>query len=389
MPSTYSFMFPSHILFGVDAVHTIADQVKSLWGNHVLIVTDRGVVDAGLLTPVARSLDEAGIRYDVCDEVMPNPLDEFVEETAARYRSDGHDLLIALGGGSVIDAAKGTQVRITHPGHIRDYFESGEGDRKIIQNMPHMVAVPTTAGTGSEVTAGAVLTDTTDNMKKVVYSPYLCPALALVDPALTTGLPPTITSATGMDALTHCIEAYVSKSYGPIGKAIAIGGIELVGRSLMRACERGDDLDARTDMSMASVMGGLAFGSGCGLGAAHSLAHQLSTEIGLAHGLANAILLPHVMAFNAAEGAEVFGAVAHALGADTSGMSHAEAAQTAVEQVRHLCERIGIPGTLHEVGITPDHIPRMAKQAMADVCHRRNPRRCTEDDMAALYREAL
>lgn len=389
MSSIYSFMFPGHVRFGAGAAHTTGEQVKRLWGNHVLIITDRGVTDAGLLAPVVRSLDEAGIRHDICDEVTPNPMDTFVEEIAARYRSDGHDLLIALGGGSVIDAAKGAQVRITHPGHIRDYFDSGEGARKIIPNMPRLIALPTTAGTGSEATAAAILTDTRDHTKKGIYSPYLRPVLAIVDPELTLGLPPAITAATGMDALTHCIEAYVSKSYGPVGKAIALGGMELIDTSLGRAYEQGTDLDARTDMAMAALMGGLAFGSGCGLGAVHALAHQLSTEADLPHGLANAILLPYVMRFNAASHAAPYVPVARALGVAVGGMSDAEAAQAAVEWIRCLNERLGIPKTLSETGVTPEQIPRMAKQAMNDVCHRRNPRPCTEEDMAALYQEAL
>ena len=389
MSRFFSFMFPSNIRFGAGSVQAVAEEVKQLWGSKTLIITDRGVVDAGLLDPVTRSLDDAGIQYDICDEVAPNPTDAFVEGTAARFRSDGHNLIIALGGGSVIDAAKGTQVRITHPGHIRDYFVSGEGDRKIIPNMPAMVAIPTTSGTGSETTAAAVLTDTDDNIKKAVYSSHIRPTVAVVDPELTLGLPPAITAATGMDALTHCIEAYVCKYYAPMGKAIALGGIELIAESLVRAFEQGDDIDARTDMSMAAVMGGFAFGTGGGLGTVHAMAHQLSTEVGLPHGLANAILLPHVMAFNGEEHAEAYVPIARALGVDTDGMTTGEASQEAVTAVRKLCNRLDIPQNLRETGSTQDHISGMARQAMDDVCVRQNPRVCTEDDIKGLYEQAL
>ena len=389
MSQTFSYMFPSHVRFGVGAVHAVAQEAKLLWGTRTLIFSDQGVVAAGLLKSVTRVLDDADIGYDICDKVAPNPTDTLVEETAAQFRSSGHNLLIALGGGSVIDAAKATQIRMTHPGHIRDYFVSGEGDGKIIPNMPPLIALPTTSGTGSEISAAAVLTDTRDNVKKAVYSPHIRPATAIVDPELTLGLPPTITAATGMDALTHCIEACVCKYYSPIGKAIALGGIELVTKSLLNAFEHGDDVDARTDMSMAAVMGGFAFGTGGGLGTVHAMAHQLSTEVGLPHGTANAILLPHVMAFKGEEHAEAYVPVARALGIDASGMNASEAAQAAVAAVRTLCDRLTIPQTLGETGITQDHITGMVPQAMTDVCLRQNPRRCTENDIKELYEQAL
>ena len=389
MSQTFSYMFPAHVRFGVGAVHAIAQESKQLWGTRTLIISDHGVVAAGLLKPVTRILDDADIGYDICDKVAPNPTDTFVEETAARFRSDGHNLLIALGGGSVIDAAKGTQIRMTHPGHIRDYFVSGEGDQKIIPNMPPLIALPTTSGTGSETSAAAVLTDTRDNVKKAVYSPHIRPAVAIVDPELTLGLPPAITAATGMDALTHCIEASVCKYYSPIGKAIALGGIELVTKSLVHAFEQGDDIDARTDMAMAAVMGGFAFGTGGGLGTVHAMAHQLSTEIGLPHGTANAILLPHVMAFNGEEHAEAYVPVARALGVDSSGMNASDAAQAAGAAVRTLCDRLAIPQNLRDTGITQDHIAGMVPQAMTDVCLRQNPRRCAVNDIKELYEQAL
>ncbi|MEE2710919.1 MAG: iron-containing alcohol dehydrogenase [Gemmatimonadota bacterium] len=389
MSQTFSYMFPAHVRFGAGAVYAIAQEAKQLWGTRILIISDQGLVAAGLFKLVTRILDDADIGYDICDKVAPNPTDTFVEETAARFRSDGHNLLIALGGGSVIDAAKGTQIRMTHPGHIRDYFRSGEGDRKIIPNMPPLIALPTTSGTGSETSAAAVLTDTRDNVKKAVYSPHIRPAVAIVDPELTLGLPPAITAATGMDALTHCIEACVCKYYSPIGKAIGLGGIELVTKSLLHAFEHGDDVDARTDMAMAAVMGGFAFGTGGGLGTVHAMAHQLSTEVGLPHGAANAILLPHVMAFNGEEHAEVYVPVARALGVDSSGMNASEAAQAAVAAVRTLCDGLAIPQNLRDTGITQDHITGMVPHVMTDVCLRQNPRKCTVNDIKELYEQAL
>ncbi|MBM3262175.1 MAG: iron-containing alcohol dehydrogenase [candidate division Zixibacteria bacterium] len=383
-------MFPEHIRFGSGVAGNVGDLIRNrFWVNRVLIVTDVGVAKAGLLAPVLSSFDAADIPFDVCDGVTANPTDDLVEIVAGKYRSDGHDLLVAVGGGSTIDTAKAAQVRITHPGHIRDYFEDGIGAKKIIANMPRLIAIPTTAGTGSEVSAVSVITDTRDGTKKGVYSPFLRPALAAVDPALTIGLPPPLTAATGLDALTHCIEAYVSKAYGPIGKAIAIAGIELIFGSLTRAYDCGDDLEARTDMSMAAVMGGMAFGAGLGLGAAHALAHQLSTEYSIPHGVANALMLPAVMMFNAERDPTPFVRIAQAMNAPGDLANAPNAAAAAIEKVRELCGRLHIPSSLQAVGVSEDRIPKMATQALRDSCHRRNPRPCTETDMRMLYRAAF
>jgi 4-hydroxybutyrate dehydrogenase len=382
-------MFPSHIRFGAGSIGTLTEETKSLWGTRVLIVTDAGVRATGLLDPAIDALKEGAIAVDVCDEVTPNPSDALVEEVAARYRSDGHNVLIAVGGGSVIDAAKGAQVRITHPGHIRDYFLSGEGDKKIIPNMPRLIAVPTTAGTGSETTAAAVLTDSRTNVKKVVYSPHIRPAIAIVDPELTLGLPPSITAATGMDALTHCIEAYTSRYFAPIAKSIALGGIELIAGSLVAAFQNGNDREARSQIAMASIMGGLAFGTGGGLGAVHALAHQLSTEVNLSHGLANAVLLPHVMSFNAEEHPAPYLRIATALGGNTPGLNQEEAIETGLAFVRDLQSKLGIATSLGRLGVTHEDILRMVPKAMSDVCLRQNPRKCSESDLKRLYELAL
>ena len=390
MPLATSFQFPEHIRFGHGTASTIGQLIRDrFWVNRILILTDAGVIRAGILSTVTNSLQAATIAFDICDDVTPNPTDTYVEQKAALYRSDGHDLLIAVGGGSVIDAAKGIQVRITHPGHIQDYFEDGPSARKIIPNMPRLVAIPTTAGTGSEVTAVAVLKDSRDGLKKGVYAPCLRPSLAVVDPELTLSLPQDITAATGLDALTHCIEAYVSKAYGPIGKAIALGGMELIFCALPVAYDIGSDIVARTDMAMGAVMGGLAFGSGLGLGAAHALAHQLTAERQIPHGLANALMLPTVMRFNAKTDPFPYQRIAQTIGAAKYGEDAIAAANGAIEAVRALCEQVGIPASLKAAGVPESAIVKMAAQAMRDSCHRRNPRPCSERDMEALYRAAM
>lgn len=389
MPQSHSFMFPSHIRFGAGAIGALTEVTRSLWGTRVLVVTDAGVRATGLVDPVIDALKKGAISVDVCDEVTPNPTDSIVEDLAARFRSDGHNVLIAFGGGSVIDAAKGAQIRITHPGHIRDYFLSGEGDKKIIPNMPRLIAVPTTAGTGSETTAAAVLTDSRSNVKKVIYSPHIRPAIAIVDPELTLGLPASITAATGMDALTHCIEAYTSRYFAPIAKSIALGGIELIAGSLVPAFQNGDDREARSQMAMASIMGGLAFGTGGGLGAVHALAHQLSTEVNISHGLANGVLLPHVMSFNAEEFPDPYLRIAMALGVETPGLNQEDAIESGLRCVRELQSKLGIATSLGPLGVTREKILRMVPQAMNDVCLKQNPRKCSESDLKRLYELAL
>ena len=390
MPPVASFQFPEHIRFGPGTASAVGELIRErFWVNRILIVTDSGVTGAGLLSRVTDSLQASGIAFDICDDVMPNPTDTYVEQRAALYRSDGHDLLIAVGGGSVIDAAKGMQVRITHPGHIQDYFEDGPSARKIIPNMPRLVALPTTAGTGSEVTVVAVLGDSRDGLKKGIYANCLRPSLAVIDPEMTLSLPPEVTAATGLDALTHCIEAYVSKAYGPIGKAIALGGMELIFNALPIAYLAGSDVSARTDMAMGAVMGGLAFGSGLGLGATHALAHQLTAERRLPHGLANALMLPTVMRFNAKTDPFPYQRIAQAIGAGGHREDAVSAANEAIEAVSALCEQLGVPGSLKAAGVPESSILKMAAQAMRDSCHRRNPRPCSERDMEALYRAAM
>jgi alcohol dehydrogenase class IV len=251
--------------------------------------------------------------------------------------------------------------------------------------MPVLVAIPTTSGTGTEVSRGGIITDTRDNRKKVIVSGP--PSLALVDPDLTATMPPPLTAATGMDALCHSIEAYVSRRYNPLAGAIAIAGIKLVAENLRCAVEDGTDIEARKNMAMASTMGALAFSKG--LGAVHSLAHQLSTDAEMPHGMANAIMLPRVMEFNLEVAAQKYADIAQAMGVNTRGMSIMEAARSSVESVRQLSRDIGIPDRLRDAGVKGENIPAMAAKAMADHCHASNPRDCTQESMAALYKAAF
>jgi alcohol dehydrogenase class IV len=255
------------------------------------------------------------------------------------------------------------------------------------EDVPPIFAIPTTAGTGSEVGRSSVVTLADGNRKAVICGPKLLPSIALCDPELTLGLPPHITAATGMDALTHNIEAYLSTWYHPICDAIALGGIRLATENLETAVKDGQNIEARSNMMLASSMGAIAFQKD--LGAAHSMAHPLSTIAGVPHGLANAIVLSHVMAFNKPNAVDRLGDVAQAMGCPVDDRSAEERANAAVEAVQALTERIDIPKTLSAVGVTESHIPEMVVQAMNDPNHATNPRPCSAEDFDTLYRQAL
>jgi alcohol dehydrogenase len=241
------------------------------------------------------------------------------------------------------------------------------------------------SGTGSEVSTGSVITDTEINRKRIIR--HIPPSLAVVDPELTISVPPHLTAATGIDALSHSIEAYVTNWYNPMAEAIAIAGIKLIVNNLRRAVENGSDLEARKNMSMASMMGALAFNKG--LGASHSLSHQLSTEANVHHGVANAIMLPHTMEFNLDFAVEKYADIAQAMGVNTSGMSVVQSARASIQAVKELCRDIGLPDHLSSVGVNQDSIPTMAEKAMEDHCRLMNPRICTKEDMSTLYKSAF
>ena len=281
-----------------------------------------------------------------------------------------------------MDAGKGIQVLASAPGTIDKYYMDNNPPN-IIPDVK-LIAIPTTAGTGSEVGTGGVITDTIENRKRFVRSGR--PILAIVDPELMISMPPMVTAGTGIDALSHCIEAYVSKGYSPIAEGIALKGIRLIGENLRTAFNDGNDLEARTNMAIASTMGGMAMSKD--LGVIHSVSHQLSTERDIPHVVGNSILLPHGIKFNLEVAKNKYVDISHELGVDTSNMSVNEASTAAIDVVRQLSMDIGLPQNLREVGVQRDDIPQMAKNAMLDFVHLYNPRDCTEEDMIQLYESA-
>lgn len=369
--------FGVKVEFGWGSLKTLSKYVIEYGSKKVLIVSDNGVSKLGILDQITRLLESTGIGAEKFYDVSANPSDHDVEKGSQLYMASNCDLIIGVGGGSPMDAAKGIRVLVSHPAPLDQYYGLN-GAEKIIRAMPPLIEIPTTAGTGSETSRGAVITNSKANVKCLLRAGM--PSLALVDPSLTIGMPSHLTASTGMDALSHNIEAFLSNLYHPVAEAIAYEGIRLVAKNIIAAVENGRDADARINMAMAASMGALAFQKG--LGVTHSLAHQLSTELDIHHGVANAMLLPHTIAFNLDTVKDKMVRLAIAMGAEKA------RPEAAIEEVVKLNMKIGIPERLPE-NVSEEIIARMAQNAMKDWCHPRNPRPCTKKDMKALYRQII
>jgi 4-hydroxybutyrate dehydrogenase len=383
-PKITEMSWPTRIVLGPGALARLPAQVARLGMRRPLVVTDRGVVKAGLAARVYELLAGAGLQVARFEDVQPNPTDRDAEAGLAAFRSGACDGFVAVGGGSSLDAAKLVQVLTTHPPPLSRYDDAAGGDRFVKDDMPPLVAIPTTAGTGSEVGRSGVATLPDTGRKTVIFSPFLMPKAAICDPELTVGLPPHITAATGMDAFTHCLEAYLAAGFHPLADAVAIDGIARVARALPVAFREPGNLAARTDMMIAAMQGAMAFQKG--LGASHALAHALTPISGLHHGLANAVVLPAVMEFNRAAAGARLARAAAAMG--DGGASEAELADAAIAHVRRLTGALGLPARLRDAGVKEQDLPRIAGKAFEDASHQTNPRRCTEADLLAIARAA-
>ena len=385
MLSTWSF--PTKIVFGASSSEPLAEVAKSLGMKRPLVVTDPGIVKSGLLDGVTASLARAKIPWQLFDRVEANPTEASVFPGVSAFSQANCDGVIAVGGGSALDAAKAIRLKTTHPLPLEEYDDLRGGAEKISSNLPPMIAIATTSGTGSEVGRSAVIALKATGRKTVIFSPYLIPSVALADPSLTLRLPPHLTAATGMDAMTHNLEAYLAAGIHPMCDAIGLKGVEICRRYLPRAVSNGGDLEARSQMMVAAIMGGVAFQKG--LGTVHSLAHPLSTVAGMHHGLTNAILLPHVMRFNLPAVPERFPDLALALGIIAPGHSCEELALRAISAIEQLNHEIGIPPRLRDAGVREEMIPVMVPLAMQDGCRLLNPRPTSAEEMEMLYRAAF
>src|SRR5919204_2047397 len=376
--------FPTRIVYGKGAIKELADELKRAGSSRPLLVTDKGILQAGLLRFVTPLLEQAGLKAQIFSEFEANPTDRDALRGIEAYRAAAADSVLGLGGGASLDMAKAVALLVNHAPPLAQYDDAKGGDARISARVPPIVQVPTTAGTGSEVGRSTVLV--IGGTKTVIFSPYLMAKAAVLDPELTVGLPPFITAATGMDALTHNLEAYVAKGDHPLADAIAIDGLRRIGAHLKRAVQNGKDLEAREQMLLGSAFGAIAFQKG--LGACHSVAHALTPVAGTHHGLANSLMLPTVIEFNRMAAEERLATAAVALGADPrmSVQERAHACATLVDDLRVAC---GLPRKLSQAGVKREMIPRLVEKALADACHQSNPRPCTQVDFERLIQEAF
>ncbi|MCB1094669.1 MAG: iron-containing alcohol dehydrogenase [Verrucomicrobiae bacterium] len=380
------FNYPTTIFFGEGAIERLASVIGKRGNKHLLLVTDATLVGLGVAEDVAGTLRGSGAQVTVFDHVHPNPIEDDVQLGTAAYKKNGCDAIVALGGGSPIDVAKVIKFLSTHDGPLAQYEDRLGGDALIVNPMPPVYAIPTTAGTGSEVGRSSVVTLAATQKKTIFFAPQLMPDIAVLAPELTVGLPAHITAATGIDAFTHCLEAWLAPGFHPMADGIAQEGIKICLDCLPRCVEDGTDLDARGKMLMAATMGATAFQKG--LGMIHSLAHPLSAHFGLHHGLTNALLLPASIEF-----------------LEKSDLSDEQRARLAeIQRLFQICglagdslsascrqwfEKLGIVFGLAQHGIPEGRLDFLAEEAFDDPCHGSNMIPVSRDDLLATYRAAL
>ena len=387
-----NYFLPPRIEFGDGAIQNLGEHVKAFDGKKPFLVSDAGVINAGILAKAIDALEASGLSYTIYSDIEPNPTDISVAHGVEAYKTDACDVVIAVGGGSVMDAAKAIRLLTTHEPPLEPYYSDVGGIDRIRGDMSPLICVPTTAGTGSEVSQGSIITDTSLNTtdrwrKRAIVTPFNMSNIALLDPGITVGMPPALTAATGMDAITHGIEAYVATKYHPIAEGVALQALKILSANIQQVYHTGDDVTARGEMLLGSCMAAFSFQKG--LGAVHSLAHQLSTDAPIPHGVANAILLPPVMEFNFSHASEKYAEIASALGIDTSDMDIDEAGHAAIDKIRTYNTELNMPTGLGDAGLDRKKIPKLGADAMLDHCHKFNPRVCTEADMVSLFEAAF
>jgi len=374
------FAFPTTIHFGPGARKLVGEHLRSQGVERPLVVTDKGLAALPLIAELRDALAGAGLDVAIFGGVFGNPAASQAMAGAAAYRAHRADAVVGVGGGAALDVAKVVGVIATKGGEALEYAYDHPHVRAIDAAVPHFVALPTTSGTGSEVGRSAVISEDDTHVKRIVFSPNILAKAVFADPELTLGLPPAVTAATGMDALTHNVESYLSPAYHPLCDGIALEGTRIAARALATAVREPGNVAARSDMMMSSMMGAIAFQKD--LGAVHSCAHALGTVCDLHHGLANALMIDTVLAWNATAVPEKFDELAHVVGAEGG-------AQGFLAWLRDLKKTIGIAPSLSAVGVRKDAIPRLVEIAVADICHQTNPQPVTAKDFERLFAEAM
>lgn len=372
--------------FGPGARKNLPEIIGRLGARKALVVTDPGLIKFGVTALVTDVLDGAGIAYEVFSDVKPNPTVTNVRQGIDAYHKSGADFMIAVGGGSAIDTAKAIGIVVNNP-EFADIV-SLEGCAPTKHKSVPVIALPTTAGTAAETTINYVIIDEAKQKKMVCVDPNDIPAVAVIDSELMYSLPRSLTAATGMDALTHAIEGYITKGAWAMSDMFEIEAIRMIARHLPVAVEHPSDVEARDGMAVAQYIAGMAF-SNVGLGLVHGMAHPMGSLFDVPHGVANALLLPTVMEYNMPACLDKYPEIARAMGVNTDGMTREEASQAACRAVRDLAVRVGIPQHLTELGITKNDIPALSRQAIEDVCTPGNPRDVDLATIEALYTAVL
>jgi alcohol dehydrogenase len=380
----FGFYIPTVSLMGVGCAQETGAQAKALGATNMLIVTDAGMNKLGVADQIQQMIEGAGLRATIYDGAEPNPTDKNVHDGVEAYLENDCDGIVTLGGGSSHDCGKGIGLVVSGGGSIRDY----EGVNKSTSPMPPFLAINTTAGTASEMTRFCIITNTDTHVKMAIVDWRVTPNVAINDPVLMSGMPPALTAATGMDALTHAIEAYVSTIATPVTDACAIKAIELVRDFLPAAVANGKNMVARDRMAYAEFLAGMAFNN-ASLGYVHAMAHQLGGFYNLPHGVCNAILLPSVCDFNLIACPKRFRDIAIALGQDVSGLSDLDAGAKGIQAIRQLSSALGIPSGLAQLGVLEDDLETMAINAKKDACQLTNPRTATLHQVVQMYMNAM
>ncbi|HFF9302434.1 TPA: L-threonine dehydrogenase [Clostridium perfringens] len=381
---SYKFFMPAISLMGADCLKDAGDQVGELGFKKALIVTDKVLGQIGIVKKVTDVLDNKNIEYAIYDETKPNPTVKNVNDGLALLKEKECDFVISLGGGSAHDCAKGIALLATNGGEIKDY----EGVDKSKKPQLPMVGINTTAGTGSEMTLFAIITDEERHIKMALVDKHLTPIIAVNDPMLMLAMPKSLTAATGMDALTHAIEAYVSTSATLITDACAEKAIELISNYLVNAVENGQDVEARDMMAYAEYLAGMAFNN-ASLGYVHAMAHQLGGFYNLPHGVCNAILLPHVQEYNKSTSASRLAKIAKIMGGNIEGLTDEQGADLCIDMIKSLSQTIGIPEGLGVLVVKESDFETLATNALNDACSLTNPRKGNLEEVIAIFKKAM
>ena len=378
---SFNYFGPTKVVFGTGSISELPMEIATL-GKKAFLVTDQGIMETGLVDLVTDRMGD--LLTGVYSDVPQDSGMEVVDKGAEAALKAGADVLVSLGGGSVIDTAKGMSIVMKEGGSLRDF----QGMQMLTrQQTPHIV-VPTTAGTGSEVTSAAVVMDQEQGQKVLIFEYFNTPRVAILDPRMTEKLPASLTATTGMDAMTHAVESYVSQQRNPISDAAALHAIKLITEYLPLSVENGFDLAARGQMQVAALLAGWAF-SNAMVGLVHAMAHSLGAVCGIAHGLANGLLLPHVMKYNLAEVPELLADIARAMGADTAGMDALDAGQAAVNEMQAFSKKIGLSQRLRDLGVDVDTLKECSELSMSDGSIIYNPKIIMEaEEVFAVYEEA-